>query len=164
MLHFLFTDPTTGKDKAFYDMMSDFVRRHHNGLASTDDFRAVANEHFARSVIGKKFKLKDLNWFFRQWVYEAHLPSYRLEYQLESQSGGSWLVKAAVYQDKAPENWFMPLPLVIRFGKDKVGRMSVYAMGPQTTFRVKVPMRLQKVELDPDKWILSEKTSSRALK
>ena len=164
MLHFLFTDPTTGKDKAFYDMMRDFVRRHHNGLASTDDFRAVANEHFARAVIGKKFKLKDLNWFFRQWVYEAHLPSYRLEYQLESQSGGSWLVKAAIYQDQAPGNWFMPLPLVLRFGKDKVGRMSVYVFGPQTTFRVKVPMRPQKVELDPVKWILSEKTSTRALK
>ena len=66
MLHFLFTDPGTGKDKAFYDMMRDFVRRHHNRPATTDSFRAVANEHFSRSVIGKKYRLKDLNWFFRQ--------------------------------------------------------------------------------------------------
>ena len=102
MLHFLFTDPATGEGQAFYDMMRDFVRRHHNRSATTDDFRAVANEHFSRSAIGKKYKLKDLNWFFRQWVYEAHLPSYRLEYQLEKQPDGSWIVKGTVYQDKWP--------------------------------------------------------------
>ena len=63
-------------------MMTDFVERHRNRFASTDDFRVVANEHFAKTPIAQKYKLTDLNWFFNQWVYESGLPSYQLEYQM----------------------------------------------------------------------------------
>ncbi len=164
MLHFLFTDPATGEGQPFFDMMSDFVRRHENGWATTDSFREVANEHFARSPIGRKYGLKDLNWFFLQWVYQSHLPSYRLEYQVESQPDGSALVKGTVYQDNAPQDWLMPLPLVIRFGKDQVASGTVHALGPKTPFTVKVPARPSGVELDPAEWVLSEKTSTKALK
>ncbi len=164
MLHFLFTDPATGDGQPFFDMMSDFVRRHENGWATTDSFREVANEHFARSPIARKYGLKDLNWFFRQWVYQAHLPSYRLQYQLEGQPDGSVVVKGTVYQDNAPEDWFTPLPLVMRFGKDRVARGSVHALGPNTPFMLKVPARPDDVQLDPEEWVLSEKTSTKALK
>ncbi len=89
MLHFLFTNPETGDDKAFFDMMKDFVQRFQGKEASTEDFLAVANEHFPATEIAKKYDLADLGWFFRQWVYSAELPSYRLEYHLEPQSDGS---------------------------------------------------------------------------
>jgi aminopeptidase N len=79
MLHFLLSDPASGDDKAFFAMMTDFVERHRDGFASTDDFRVVANEHFARTPVARKYGLKDLNWFFKQWVYETGLPSYKLE-------------------------------------------------------------------------------------
>jgi hypothetical protein len=48
-------------------MMKDFVERYRDKVASTDDFRRVANEHFAKSPTAKKYNVKDLDWFFRQW-------------------------------------------------------------------------------------------------
>ena len=83
MLHFLFSDPATGADQPFYDMMSDFTRRFAGRSASTDDFRAVAGEHFVKTRVAQKFGIGDLDWFFQQWVFSTALPSYRLEYSIE---------------------------------------------------------------------------------
>jgi hypothetical protein len=162
MLHFLFTDPVNGNDKPFFDMMSDFVRRHKNGLASTEDFFAVANEHVAQTPLAKKFGYKDLGWFYRQWVLQTHLPAYRLDCTIEPQPDGGAIIKGTVSQDGLPEGeqWFMPLPLVLRFGKGQEAHGTVAAYGPKTPVNIKLPMRPEKVELDPDLWILSEKTST----
>jgi len=161
MLHFLMTDPSTGDGKPFFDMMRDFVDRYRNKAASTDDFRNVANEHFTQTSIARKYGLKDLNWFFEEWVYQTALPSYTLEYTMQDQPDGSVLVSGDVLQEGAPENWFMVLPLVFQFGGDKNATGTVHAYGPKTPFQIKLPSKPTKVELDPNKWILSEKTSTR---
>ena len=110
MIHFLMTDPSNGDGKAFFDMMRDFVSRYRNNVASTDDFRLVANEHFAKTPIARKYGITDLNWFFHQWVYKTELPSYRLSYQVQDQPDGTAIVTGTVTQDNAGPNWFMPLP------------------------------------------------------
>ena len=161
---FFFSDPSNGDDKAFFEMMKDFVRRHENGWASTETFRAVANEHFVRTPIARKYQLKDLNWFFRQWVYQSGLPSYELSYQIENQSDGSAMVRGKLSQHNVPEGWFMPLPLLVHFGKDSFGRGTVYALGPETPVMLHLPKSAESVELDPDRWILSEKTKSSKAK
>jgi hypothetical protein len=161
MLHFLLTDPNSGNDKAFFDMMKDFVERYRNKTASTDDFRVVASEHFARSPIGKKYNLADLNWFFRQWVYQTDLPAYKLEYSVQNSPDGSFMVSGNVLQDKVPESFFMPLPLVIFFDGDKWATGTVHAYGPKTPFQIKLPAKPVKVELDPHRWVLSEKTETK---
>ena len=162
MLHFLFMDPETMDDKAFFDMMKDFVDRFKGKEASTEDFLAVANEHFKNTEIAKKYDLADVGWFFRQWVYNQELPSYRLEYHLEKQPDGSALLKGTLFQDGLPENekWFMPIPLVMTYGKDgkdKVSRGTIAVLGKETAVSVKVPMMPDKVELDPLLMVLSAK-------
>jgi hypothetical protein len=161
MLHFLFTDPATGNGDAFFAMMTDFVKRHASGWATTEEFIQVANEHFVKTQVAQKYGLKDLNWFFRQWVYQAHFPSYRMEYQTEQGPDGSVTVQGVVFQDNAPEDWFMPLPLVLEFDKNQMATGTVHAYGPKTPFNIKLPMRPKKVELDPNLWVLSEKTTTR---
>jgi hypothetical protein len=160
MLHFLFTDTASGSGEPFYEMMRDFVKRHRNSTASTDDFRAVANEHFARTAIAKRYGAKDLNWFFQQWVYETYLPSYTLEYGFEPQPDGTVLFTGTVLQEGAREGFFMPLPVVLKFG-DKEAVVTVAALGAKTPFKVKLPSKPTKVEFDPSSWVLSEKTTSR---
>jgi hypothetical protein len=161
MLHFLMSNPSNGDDKAFYAMMTDFVDRHRNNFASTDDFRLVANEHFAKTPIGRKFNLTDLNWFFNQWVYQSGLPSYQLSYQIQDQPDGTVLLTGTVTQEDVPDDWFMILPLVIHFEGKTVASGTVHAQGPKTPFSIKLPKRPTKVELDPNKWILSDKTSTK---
>lgn len=159
MIHFLMSNPSNGDDKAFYAMMRDFVEKHRNGVASTDDFRRVASEHFAKTPIARKYRLKNLDWFFSQWVYSSQLPSYKLEYTYENQKDGSVLVKGNLFQEDVPEDWFMPLPITFKFGSEKFANGTLQAHGPKTPFQIKLPVKPKKLELDPQRWVLSAKTS-----
>jgi hypothetical protein len=58
MLHFLLSNLTDGNDAAFFKMMKDFVDRHRDEFASTDDFRTVANEYFAKTQIAQRCEVK----------------------------------------------------------------------------------------------------------
>ena len=162
MLHFLFTDPQTGKGQAFFDMMSEFVRQHENGAASTEQFFALAGERAQKTPLGQRYGYKDLNWFYSQWVQQSYFPSYRLEYRIEDAPGGGAMLVGNLYQDGVPdsERWFMPIPLVLHFPGGKMARGTVAAQGAKTAINVKLPARPEKVELDPDLWVLSEKTST----
>jgi len=161
MLHFLFTDPNSGSGEPFFDMMRDFVGKYRNSTASTDDFRAVANAHFANTPIAKRYGLKNLDWFFKQWVYETHFPSYTMEYSLEAQPDGSTIVSGTVFQKNVPDDFFMALPVVIDVGGGRGANGTVAALGAQTPFKIKLPMKPAKVQLDPSRWILSEDTSTK---
>jgi hypothetical protein len=160
MLHFLFTDPATGEDKAFFNMMKDFVGRYTNGAASTENFMAVANEHFVNTPIARTYQMKDLGWFFRQWVYESSLPSYDFSYSVEAMPDGTAMVHGTVLQRNAPADWLMPLPLVVHLGKDKVSRGLVVAAGPERAVTIHLPAMPDSIELDPDRWVLAEKTTT----
>jgi hypothetical protein len=165
MLHFLLSDPAqdpiASNDGTFNRMMTAFTERHRNGAASTDNFRAVASEHFRSTTASLRMGTPNLNWFFRQWVYQTGLPSYRLEYALEDQAGGGTLVTGTLFQDNVAADWTMPLPVVFTFAGDRVGRALVVARGPSTPVELRLPERPRTVELDPDAWVLSEKTETR---
>lgn len=161
MLHFLLTDPGSGEGQGFFDMMTDFVNRYRGQFASTDDFRKVANEHFAKSPIGRKYNLNNLDWFFRQWVYRTELPSYQMEYQIQDLPDGKFLLTGTVTQQNAPDDWFMPLPVIISFAGKGEAMGTVHALGPKANFQIKLPAKPTKVELDPRHWVLSEKTSTK---
>lgn len=161
MLHYLLSDPSSGDGSAFFAMMTDFVNRYRNQLASTDDFRAVANEHFAKSPNARRFNIKSLDWFFRQWVYQTSLPAYEMQYRIEDQPDGKVLLTGNIIQNNVPEDWMMILPVAIIFGNNQYANGSVIAYGKSAPFQIKLPMRPRKVELDPQHWILSERTSTK---
>ena len=161
MLHFLFTDPATGSGQPFFDFMTDFVNRYRDKAASTEQFFQVANEHVINTPLSRKYGYKDLNWFYWQWATQTYLPSYELTYHVENDPAGGVLLKGDVATKGIPEdeNWFMPLPLILHFGNGKVGRGTIAAQGSHAPFTIKLPQAPSKVELDPDMWVLSAKTS-----
>lgn len=161
MLHFLLTDPSTGEGQPFFEMMTDFVNRYHDKFASTDDFRKVASEHFAKSPIGRKYNLDNLDWFFKEWVYRAELPSYQMDYRVEDLPDGKFMLSGTVTQQNVPDDWFMPLPVLISFGGKQQASGTVHALGPKANFQIKLPAKPTKVELDPNHWVLSDKTSTK---
>lgn len=161
MIHFLMTDPASGNGQAFFDMMKDFVNRYRDKVASTDDFRKVANEHFARAPIAQKFGLKNLDWFFQENVYSTVFPSYKLDYSVGTGPDGSVMVSGNVTQENAPDNWFMVLPVVFKFAEGKFAYGALRSYGPKTPFQMKLPMTPVSLELDPHRWVLSEKTSTK---
>ncbi len=164
MLHFLFSNPADGNDAAFYAMMKDFVSRHRNGWATTESFFQVASEHFARSPLGQKYGLRDLEWFQRQWVFQTGWPSYRLDYWFEPRPGGGVVLKGTLHQEGVPQNWFMPLPLVLEFSGNRVARGTVHALGPSTPVEIPLPEEPKAVQLDPQLWVLSQKVSEKKVR
>jgi hypothetical protein len=164
MMHFLFTDPQTGEGKLFFDMMTDFVQRYKNGAASTEQFFAVANEHIKSTPLAQKYGYNSLNWFYHQWVTQAYLPSYQLSYHIEDDpaSKGGIVLKGEITQTGVPESekWFMPLPVLIHFAGGKTARGTVAVMGSRSPISIRLAQQPVKVELDPELWILSEKTST----
>ncbi len=126
-----------------------------------DDFRMVANEHFARSPIAQKYNLNSLDWFFKEWVYHTELPSYQMDYQVQDSPDGKFLLTGTITQQNVPDDWFMPLPVVITFPGKQEARGTVHGLGPKANFQIKLPIKPTKVELDPDHWVLSEKTSTK---
>jgi aminopeptidase N len=161
MLHMLFIDPASGSGQPFFDMMTDFVNRFRGKAASTEDFRKVAGEHFSRTAAAKKSGQTNLDWFFNQWVYQTALPSYRFEYAIEDQPDGSAIIRGTLFQENAGEDWLMLLPLVVSFGENQIARANIGVLGLQSPVTLKLPRRPNKVELDPDRWVLSEKTTTR---
>lgn len=162
MLHFLFSDPSTGNDSLFFEMLKDFASQYAFTIASTDDFRLIADKHFPKTNIAKRFGLENLHWFFRQWLYEARLPSYRMEYRIEPGTGGQFLLTGEIIQENAPEHWMMPLPVIITYPNNQQTQVVVWARGSKTEIQLPpLPMKPDSVELDPDWWILSEKTETK---
>jgi len=143
-----------GDDSRFVSMMTDFVERHRNGAASTADFLAAANRAFGASAIALRFGLGNLNWFFAQWIQQTHLPSYRLEYAVEAADDGAYVVRGTLFQDDAPDNWQMVLPVVFEFDGDQVGRTVARVTGASSPFEVRLPSRPRRVALDPEHWVL----------
>lgn len=164
MLHFLFTNPATGEGEAFFDMMKDFVERHRNGSATTEEFFQVASEHIGRTYLGRKYNIKDLNWFLEQWVYQTNMPSYRLNYKIEPGANGVVVLRGTLYQEGVPENFFMPLPLLMKFSGKRQAFGTIHAFGPATPVVIPLPEKLKKVELDPDMWVLSAKSEVKKIK
>jgi hypothetical protein len=164
MLHFLFTDPTTGNDRAFFEMMKDFVNRYAGGSASTSDFISVVNEWIPQTALGERYNVTDLNWFFRQWVYGTGLPAYELDYDIQPQPDDSAILQGTLNQSDVPENWIMPLPIVMEFPKRGRARGVVWAHGQQAAVKTHLPEQPTRVDLDPDQWVLSSKTTIRRVK
>jgi len=162
MLHFLLSDPQTGDYQPFFDMMTDFVNRYRNKTASTDNFRLVANEHFARSPIARTFNIPNLNWLFKQEVYETALPSYELQYQIKDQPDGKVIVSGTISQTNAPNDWIMVLPVKFSFGEKQMAIAPVLVNGPYSVFQIYLPARPKKVELDPEHWIIADKVTTTA--
>ncbi len=163
MLHYLLSDPRDGNPEGFTRMMTDFAQQHAHGWATTEDFQAVASRHFAQSPIAQDLGLTDLDWFFRQWVYGTGLPSYHLEYRLVQQADQTLMLEGTLYQDDVSEDWATPLPLVFEFEGDRKGEATLWAVGAATPVYVRLTETPKKVELDPEMWVLSAKTSEKKI-
>ncbi len=163
MLHYLFTE--SKNDAAFFKMLTDFISQYENKAATTEDFMQVAGAHFAQTPMAKRLGLTDLNWFFQQWVFDAMYPSYRLEYSM-GEEGGKTVFNYTIFQDNAGPNWIMPLPVVLKFSGNKEAILPVLAKGPEFSSKIvlgdsaSVP-KPDSIELDPELWILSEKTVTK---
>ena len=108
ILRMLMHEETTG-DQDFIALMHDYARTYLNQNASTEDFKATVEKHMKLALDAEGNHRMD--WFFRNYVYGASLPKYRLEYTLTPADGGKVVFEGRLTQSEVPPDFLMRVPL-----------------------------------------------------
>jgi hypothetical protein len=141
------------QDKAFIDMMHDFVESHRDKLASTESFKAIAEKHMSKimDVAGNG----RLDWFFNEWVYGTQIPKYHFEYQTLPAEGGKVKLHMTITQSEVDEHFVMLVPIFVDFGKGmtRIGQVGIVGNSTRTS-DVMLPSQPKKVALNAYKDIL----------
>jgi hypothetical protein len=96
-------------DKAFIDMMHDFVSSHRDTPASTESFKAIAEKHITHSMdVNHNGRL---NWFFDEWAYGTQVPKYAFTYDLKLGEHGHAKVHFTLTQSEVDNNFVMAVPI-----------------------------------------------------
>jgi hypothetical protein len=141
------------KDKAFIDMMHDFVDTHREKPASTESFKAVAEKHMTKAMDMQGNGR--LDWFFAEWVYGTQVPRYHFDYQLTPADGGKVKLHMTITQSEVDENFAMIVPVYGDFGKGMIHLRQVGIAGNSSrSLDMLLPAQPKKVALNYYKEIL----------
>ena len=140
-------------DKAFIEMMHDFVESHRDRPASTESFKAIAEKHMTRMM-----NLQGngrLDWFFNEWVYGTQVPRYKFDYQMTPGDGGKVKLHMTITQSEVDENFGMIVPVFADFGKGmvRIGQMGVIGNSSRS-IDAELPSSPKKVVMNAYKEIL----------
>jgi hypothetical protein len=129
-------------------MITEFLDTHRGGLASTLDFKRIAEKHMTKDM-----DLRDdgrLDWFFDEWVFGADVPTYKLEHKVEPSAEG-FVIAGTIRQSNVPENFIMSLPV---YADDQLlGRVVVSDEGGDFLFTL--PTKPSRVVIDPHSTVLA---------
>lgn len=141
------------RDKAFIDMMHDFVESHRDVPASTESFKAIAEKHMTRYMDLKGDHR--LDWFFNEWVYGTQVPHYDFSYQLSPAGNGQTKLHMIVTQSQVEGDFAMMVPVFADFGKNmvRIGQVPV-AGNSSKTIDITLPAQPKKVAINAYKEIL----------
>jgi aminopeptidase N len=127
-------------DQAFFATLKEFAARYAWKSASTDDFKAVAQD------VSKQ----DLGYFFIQWIESSGAPEFKLEYTIFRTQKG-FRVMGKVSQDL--DTFRMPVDLKIETeGNPEEKRVEV--VGTSSEFSVDTFGKPKNVIIDPDGRVL----------
>jgi aminopeptidase N len=147
MLRVLLTDPDTGDDGRFLEVMNTFYQEHRGGTATTRSFREVVE-----GVVGVS-----MGWFFDQWVYGSDIPTYHFSHRFEEQADGTVKATVRVRQEDVPESFQMIVPILLDFGSDGSALVQMAVTGPVTEFELPtLPREPDQIVFNPDESVLAE--------
>jgi hypothetical protein len=137
MLRSLMQDRQTG-DKAFVDMMHDYVATYRGRNASTEDFKRMVEKHMRPGM--NLDNNGQMDWFFREWVYGSEVPSYRLEYNLSDAEGGKTMLTAKIYQQDVSPSFKMRVPIYLDYDGHNVKLGDVPMAGSSASNELKIAL------------------------
>ena len=108
MLRNIMVDHDTGSEEVFERFIRALFTRFRGRSIATEEFQAFLEAYVQ----------VDLQWFFDQWVYGTDVPTYRFAYTTEKVDGGQVRMTIRVRQEDVPEDFRMPVPLLLDFGAE----------------------------------------------
>jgi hypothetical protein len=153
MLRSMMYSTDDNQEKAFVDMMHDFVQSHRESPASTESFKAIAEKHMTKTMDLERNGR--LDWFFNEWVYGTQVPRYHFEYQLTPADGGKVKLHMTLTQSEVDEHFAMLVPVFADFGKGmlRLGQLGI-AGNTTRSLDIVLPAQPKKVALNAYKDIL----------
>lgn len=130
-------------DSRFQKMMKDFILTHYNQDVSTEDLKAIVEKHLTKDMdIAKNGKI---DWFFDEYVYGTEMPSYRFDYQINSDGS----LTGKITQSGVSDNFGMLVPLYADFGKGwiKLGSATMIGNNTLDITNLKLPATPKKVAI-----------------
>jgi aminopeptidase N len=134
MLRQMMKDPNSGGDQRFMAMIQDFIKSHYNQDVSTEDLKRIVEKHMTREMDFTRDHRMD--WFFNEWVYGTEMPSYQFDYQI----GADGLLTGRITQSGVSNNFVMPVPVYIDYGKGWVKLGVAKMIGNATLELGRVPI------------------------
>jgi aminopeptidase N len=127
-------------DRAFFEGLRDFYKKHQDSTATTEDLRAAL----------EKASGKNLKNFFDRWIYQAGHPIYQMSWKETSPTS----LEITLKQLQTDDAFFEPVTLEILTSKG-AQRVTVTPTGKETTVKVK-SAKPKRITIDPDEFILKE--------
>jgi aminopeptidase N len=124
----------------FFKGIRRYYRIYRGRNVLTEDFQRVME-----SVSGK-----NLNVFFRQWLYQPGWPDYQVLWHWDPKAR---VAVITVQQKQATGLFEMPLEISVRTG-DGHETHTFFAAGRTCSFRIPMNNRPSSIEIDPDDWVL----------
>jgi aminopeptidase N len=121
MLRLLLSDPESGSDARFFQMLHDFVTAYGGRDPSTEDFLKHAEKYMTRA--SDLDHDRKLDWFFKEWVYSTGLPEYRLRTSVRALNG-SYRVEGTITQRGVDPSFEMLVPVDVVY-RSAAGRESI---------------------------------------
>jgi len=147
MLRGMMEDLQTDSDDKFIAMMHDFYERYRGKRASTDDFRAVVEQHIGM----------DMQWFFDEWIDGTAIPTYEFSYRVTETPDGQFGAKLRVEQQNVPDDFKMIVPVMFEFQDDQWAEVQLTVQGPVTELEIPVlPLEPKRIRLNPGEAVLAE--------
>ncbi len=129
----------------FWKGIRIYYSRYRNSHATVDDFRRVMEE-----VSGK-----DLARFFDQWLYKPGTLKLKGDWKFESDKQEIEIKLNQVQEDDS--NFQMPIELRINYPKQTRARIEKLVVdSKKNVFRLKSDVAPNKLELDPNTWVLMD--------
>ncbi|NIR47734.1 T9SS type A sorting domain-containing protein [candidate division KSB1 bacterium] len=132
-------------EASFFNALRNYAQKFAFGNATTEDFRSVCEAEFGHS----------LDWFFRQWVYGFHRPSYEYRWS-DSPADGQHIITLDLDQVQTRTGPFkMPLDIVLETAS---GNTTIVVWDSLASQRFQFVMNgeVTKLQIDPDGWVLKD--------
>lgn len=118
------------------------------GVATTEDFQDVCERVAGRS----------LDWFFQEWLYGENYPRYAYTWSATPDTNAHWLVTITINQTtETLHPSFFVMPIDVRLSNtSRDTTVTLFNHQNPQTFSVRLAFRPERVELDPEEWILRD--------
>jgi len=138
MIRMMMWDRRTGDDN-FKAAMQDFVKTFSGRAATTEDFKAMMEQHMTEEMdLDGNHRL---DWFFPEYVYGTALPTYKIAYSFDKDANGDIVFAFKVTQSGVDDKFRMLVPIYLELADGRMMNLGRARLFGNSSVDQKIPMK-----------------------